>query len=212
MGKQEPQHHFADASKLYFTSDDHFFHKHILEFCERPFANAEEMNEALIENWNNKVPEDGIVFHLGDFAWGPFEKWMEVRKRLNGTIYLILGNHDRRNVKSARQFDELFDYHTYQMRLEVEHRKVYINHFPFLCYDGTYRSKEDYIFQLHGHTHQRIGDKGKDAKRLLYRFPTQYDVGVDNNNYAPVSWYEVDTIIKKQIADAEDNDTNIIRP
>lgn len=51
------------------------------------------MNEKLIENWNNVVPKDGIVFHLGDFAFGGSQLWKEVLSKLNGHIYLILGNH-----------------------------------------------------------------------------------------------------------------------
>lgn len=51
------------------------------------------MNEALVENWNKVVPEDGIVFHLGDFAFGGSSVWNEIIPRLNGQIYLIMGNH-----------------------------------------------------------------------------------------------------------------------
>lgn len=51
------------------------------------------MNEKLIENWNNVVPKDGIVFHLGDFAFGGSQLWNDVLSKLNGHIYLILGNH-----------------------------------------------------------------------------------------------------------------------
>jgi calcineurin-like phosphoesterase family protein len=45
--------------------------------------------------------------------------------------------------------------------------------------------------------HERVGDIGKDAQRLQYRFPYQYDVGVDNNNFYPVSWEEILKIIYK---------------
>lgn len=53
------------------------------------------MNRALITNWNNKVPPDGLVFHLGDFAWGGYPKWREIREQLNGDIILIEGNHKK---------------------------------------------------------------------------------------------------------------------
>ena len=58
------------GENLFFTSDTHFFHEGIIRFCNRPFGSVEEMNETLIRNWNEKVPEDGTVFHLGDFAFG----------------------------------------------------------------------------------------------------------------------------------------------
>ena len=51
------------------------------------------MNRKLIENWNNKVPKDGLVFHLGDFAWGGSDVWKNIREQLNGDIILIKGNH-----------------------------------------------------------------------------------------------------------------------
>ena len=201
MAKQEPQHHFADGSKVYLTSDDHFNHSNILKFCQRPFKSVEEMNEALIANWNNKVPEDGIVFHLGDFAWGPISQWRPIVERLNGKIILIKGNHDIKNIKSQAQFDELFEHSTMQMMIEVEGRKCYLNHYPFLCYAGTYRQDEQLVFQAFGHVHQRKNDTSADSSRLEMLFPTQYDVGVDNNDYTPISWYEFDAIIKKQIVE-----------
>ena len=39
--------------------------------------------------------------------------------------------------------------------------------------------------------------------RLNITFPNQYDVGVDNNNYTPVSWEQVKEIIQKQVDDVE---------
>lgn len=58
-----------DGSKVYFTSDTHFYHSNIIDFCKRPFKNVEDMNETLIENWNRVVGQDDIVFHLGGGAW-----------------------------------------------------------------------------------------------------------------------------------------------
>lgn len=93
---------------------------------------------------------------------------------------------------------QLFDRVENQMMLKIDNKyKVYLNHFPFLCYDGTYRNPEDCTIQLHGHVHERIGGIGKDDQRLQYRFPYQYDVGVDNNNFYPVSWEEILKIIHK---------------
>lgn len=199
MGKQEPQHHFSDGSKVYLTSDHHFNHGNILKFCKRPFNSVEEMNEALIANWNNKIPEDGVVFHLGDFAWGPISQWRPIVERLNGKIILIKGNHDTNQLKSQAQFDELFGYSTMQMLIEVEKRKCYLNHYPFLCYAGTYRPDDQLVYSAFGHVHMHPNDTSADAPRLKMLFPTQYDVGVDNNNYTPISWYEFDAIIKKQL-------------
>lgn len=156
------------------------------------------MNYKLIENWNKKVPVDGLVFHLGDFAWGGYPFWKKIREQLNGRIILIKGNHDEKNMTPTAE-QELFDYVTFQMKVEIEGRKVYLNHVPFLCYGGTYRDPKGLVYQLFGHVHSGPGAKGLDIDRLKMLFQTQYDVGVDNNNYEPVSWTEVNDAIGKQL-------------
>ena len=189
---------FADGSKIFFTSDTHWGHANILGFCNRPFANVEEMNHKLIENWNNKVPTDGLVFHLGDFAWGGYPFWKNIRSQLNGEIILIKGNHDEKNMTPTAA-EELFKFVTPQMKIRVEGRSVYLNHNPFLCYGGTYRDPKGLVYQAFGHVHSGPGAKGLDVDRLSILFPTQYDVGVDNNNYEPISWAEFDEKISRQL-------------
>ena len=85
----------------------------------------------------------------------------------------------------------------YQLHLLIEDRSIYLNHFPFLCYGGTYSDIP--TWQLFGHVHSGPGANGKDIDRLQYLFPTQYDVGVDNNNFTPVSFEQIKTIIDSQI-------------
>ena len=72
----------------------HFGHTNIIRFCKRPWKTVEEMDNALIQNWNSVVGENDIVFHLGDFAFAPNWRWKELLVKLNGRIYLIMGNHD----------------------------------------------------------------------------------------------------------------------
>lgn len=159
------------------------------------------MDEALITNWNSVVSENDLVFHLGDFAFAPNWRWEELLSRLNGKINLILGNHDVDRWPGDKIM-ELFDNVYNQVILKVDNKyKIYLNHYPFLCYEGTYRIPENCTIQLHGHVHQHPGCTGKDVGRLAYRFPYQYDVGVDNNNYTPVSWEEVKSIINNQVVE-----------
>ena len=47
--------------KRYVISDTHFNHSRILEYCQRPFDNVEQMNEVIINNWNKVINEDDIV-------------------------------------------------------------------------------------------------------------------------------------------------------
>lgn len=188
--------------KIWFTSDTHFGHNNILKFCKRPWNTVEEMDEALINNWNTVVRPDDIVFHLGDFAFASNGRWKEIIQHLNGHIYLIVGNHDEIRYPGHQTFD-LFEGVTTQLYLKIDNHHVYLNHYPFLCYGGTYRSPEYCVWQLYGHVHTNSTDRtGKDDERVKLCFPYQYDVGVDNNNYTPVSWDQIQKIINKQIKEA----------
>ena len=182
-----------DGSRLYFTSDTHFNHTNIISYCQRPFKNVDEMNERIIANWNEVVSEDDIIFHLGDFCLGGAAEWTRLLDRLNGKIYLIMGNHDRKNIRQG--FMDRFEHVAMQMHIEVGKQRIYLNHYPFLCFEGGYKN----VWQLFGHVHTRKSNTGIDAGRLQYLYPTQYDVGVDNNNFAPVSFVQVKRIINKQV-------------
>lgn len=188
---------------IFFTSDTHFGHQNILKFCKRPWDTVEEMNEALIANWNAVVKEDDIVFHLGDFAFGGSALWNEVLSKLKGHIHLIIGNHDEHNLRQG--FMNKFESVSYQKKILIEGRQIYLNHYPFLCYGGSYRSPENAVWQLFGHVHSGPNSTGKDTERLVNLFPYQYDVGVDNNNYAPISWEQVKEIIDNQVKSVIEN-------
>ena len=75
-------------SRLFFTADTHFGSMRHLELSKRPFDSVEEMDDAIVDNWNAKVPEDGLVIHQGDFGD------LGVLDRLNGNILLLPGNYD----------------------------------------------------------------------------------------------------------------------
>ena len=183
---------FEKAERLFFTSDTHFGHRNIIKYCQRPFSCIEEMDDALIANWNRVVGKDDIIFHLGDFAMGGSAEWSRLLQKLNGKIYLILGNHDLKTIGAG--FSRLEGV-AMQMLINVKGQIIYLNHYPFLCYGGAYRN----TWQLYGHVHTGPANRGLDAPRLKMMLPTQYDVGVDNNNYIPVSFEQVKRSIRKQI-------------
>lgn len=43
------------GDRIFFTSDTHFNHSSIIRHCNRPFADVEQMNKVLIENWNSVI-------------------------------------------------------------------------------------------------------------------------------------------------------------
>ena len=186
-----------NTEKTFFTSDTHFGHANIIKYCARPFENTEEMDKVLIENWNAKVPKDGIVYHLGDFALGSINYWEKIREQLNGEIILIYGNHDEKYLNNKRMY-KLFKEVTPQKKVWFDKTCIYMNHYPFLCFGGAWKGLHA-PWQLCGHVHSNSRSKeGLDQNRLINCFPTQYDVGVDNNNFTPISFDEVSKIIANQ--------------
>lgn len=164
------------AKNTFFTSDSHWNHSRIIELCKRPF-------------------KDGTVFHLGDFAFGGSSIWNDILDQLNGKIYLILGNHDRKNIRQGY----IDRFAAVSPQIQIEKRSIYLNHYPFLRYGGSYRNDADAVWQLFGHVHSGPTSSGLDCDRLVHLFPYQYDVGVDNNSYTPISWEEVKKKIQHQI-------------
>ena len=186
-----------DAEKMFFTSDTHFCHENIIKYCRRPFKDIEENDEELIKRWNDKVPKDGIVFHLGDVAFGNTNRVDEILKRLNGKIYLVIGNHDWRRIVNNHKWR--FELMTQQINMKIGKRHIILNHYPMLCFSGAWRG-EDATYQLFGHVHTSLyTDEGLDHQRLKMLFTSQYDVDVYNSNFTPVSWKEVDQIINNQM-------------
>lgn len=192
----------TDNCKVFFTSDTHFWHANIIKYCNRPFKSIEDMNESLISAWNRCVRPTDIVFHLGDFAFCSSEKLKDIISRLNGTIYLTMGNHDFKMFKheSAKK---MFADVEQQYYIEVDGQKILLNHFPMLCFGGSHRTTNQ-VWQLFGHVHSGPYNlipediTKSDLPRLEFLQDTQYDVGVDNNNFAPISFDTVKEIMKLQ--------------
>lgn len=196
---------FEDGAGIWFTSDTHYMHSNIIGYTNRPFSDVDEMDATLVANWNRVVGKDDLVFHLGDFCFGTPGDWRSIRERLNGRIILILGNHDMKMYgKKPELFRDLFDYTSPQMMIKVENRRVILNHCPMLCYSGAFKTAPKATWQLFGHVHSGpLNDKGLDIPRLNYCFPYQYDVGVDNNDFTPVSWKKICDRIDEQWAEQD---------
>ena len=186
-----------EVGKLLFTSDLHFWHTNIIKYCNRPFETVEEMNQALIDNWNSVVKPDDHVYNLGDFCFGNVEKWNSVLAPgvLNGHIHLILGNHDPERVFREGTLIERFDSIDYQKILIIEGWTVFLNHFPFASFSNNIDHK---VMELFGHIHSGPGDVGNVLPPDYKLQWNQYDVGVDNNNYTPIPWRTAINKIKEK--------------
>ena len=82
------------AKRSFVISDTHLGHYNIIGYCDRPFETLEEMNETLIQNWNDAIKNNDTVYFLGDLAFGKAhttDYWLD---QLNGNILCFRGNHD----------------------------------------------------------------------------------------------------------------------
>lgn len=165
-----------------FTADHHFFHQNVIKHCNRPFQTAEEMNEHLIAGWNAKVAPDDVVIHVGDMYWGSDVAAKKVlRKRLNGYIKLIPGNHDRpQQMLADGLIDEILPLiHNENVVAKDGQKHVFVLcHYPMQEWDRYFRGS----FHLHGHCHGNMPTPD---------FMRRMDVGVDCHGFAPVTVDEV---------------------
>ena len=80
------------APNIFFTADLHLGHSNIIKYCNQPFQTVEEMNEKLIQNWNDTVSDKDDIYVVGDFAFMGIKHMEEFLKRLKGRKYLLRGN------------------------------------------------------------------------------------------------------------------------
>jgi calcineurin-like phosphoesterase family protein len=166
-------------SKIFFTSDYHLGHANIIKYCNRPFTNIESMNETIIRNHNNRVKPEDIVFHDGDFCFkntkggkegeGSLLRSEDWRKRLNGNIIFIQGNHDNHNSLHTPIRHILLEYGGYSI---------------FLVHNPEHYNK-DYDLNFVGHVHEKWKFRKDNFNKILI------NVGVDVWKFMPVTFEEI---------------------
>lgn len=173
-------------NQVFFTSDLHFWHKNVIEFCNRPWPNVEAMNHGLIDNWNSVVGDNDAVFICGDLFFCGKTKAKEIVAQLKGIKYWILGNHCWGKIPERRAEEFGFEFMGPSYELKLHGTKVLLSHFPYLG-DHTaeqrfteHRLKDEGDWLLHGHVHGEWKIRGK-----------QINVGVDVWDYKPVSVSEI---------------------
>lgn len=167
---------------IYFSSDTHYFHKNVIQYCQRPFENVDVMNDLLIENWNDIVKNDDTVYFLGDLSFGSRDETKNILHELNGTKHLILGNHDEKFSKAwwlSAGFTTVHDYRNICLDHEVMFTMC---HYPYNSYGNPHFAKPDAKSYpgLCGHVHERWKVK-----------ENTINVGVDVWNYTPVSEHQI---------------------
>ena len=172
----------------WFTSDTHFGHTNIIKYCNRPFADAGEMDRSIIESWNKLVAKDDEVYHMGDFAFATPDRIKHILENLNGSKRLIVGNHDR---QANRMFEYGFSYVTPNLRgLELkDHTLANLSHYPYRGTDDPHHKtkfdnknlEDDGRLLICGHVHTAWKTiPGKFKNHMI-------NVGMDQWDYKPVS-------------------------
>ncbi len=175
------------TQRLFITADTHFGHVEAIERFDRPFADVDAMDDALVKGINDVVGPDDLLYHLGDFVGpqpggGSRSRHAEsIRERIAcRKIVLVRGNQDPRG---KREFDRLFHSSHEILSLkgwndadrEGPHRVV-------MCHYGlrVWQGRPGGSLHLYGHTHGTLPEAGRST-----------DVGVDCWRYRPQPLGEV---------------------
>lgn len=174
---------------IYFTSDLHLGHEAVIKYQNRPFANIEEMNRTLINNYNAVVKNNDTCYILGDICHHiNLSMANEVISKLNGHKILIIGNHDQ--IYDAKLFDEVYRYFT----TSINDKYFVMFHYPIL----SWQKANSGFIHIHGHIHSNGEYNSKNREQHILR----YDVGVDSNLYYPVSVYQILDFFGEEILDS----------
>ena len=171
---------------VFLVSDTHFGHAGVCRFTEadgvtkiRPWTDPDEMDEAMVQRWNDVVRPNDKVYHLGDVVIN--RKSLKTMARLNGDKVLIRGNHDIfRDDEYREYFRELRAYHVLNGMI-LSHIPV---HEASLGRFGT---------NIHGHLHTGRVKKarGVDARTGAVLYSDENDVRyhcvcVEQTDFAPI--------------------------
>ena len=172
----------------FFSGDHHFGHTRIIEHCNRPFSDLEEMTDVLIDNHNERVRHKDTVFLVGDMGYRLPPRYLaQYLSRMRGKKKLLAGNHDRKIIKKARnkglfrtmirsgELQLLGDLHEYFVTLPSERLRIVLCHYPI----HSWNARTHGAWHIHGHSHGKIP-----------KLPRRVDCGVDVWNYYPVSLEE----------------------
>lgn len=181
--------------QIWVASDHHFYHKNIIRFCDRPFATVEEMNAEMIKRHNEVVGHNDDVYFLGDIAFCDEARLIDILLQMNGTKYLVLGNHDNvirksKNPKLLTQFEWIKDYFELKIPNQTAIGPIVLCHYPLHSWNRMHHG----ALHFYGHTHGSVPTLMSGRGR---------DIGMDTNDCRPWNVRElVSEMLKCPIVDA----------
>lgn len=172
----------------WFTADTHFGHSNIIQYSNRPYTGAKDMDEQLIQSWNACVGPEDEVYHLGDVGLCDPVYMRKILNRLHGKIYLIRGNHEKAAMACTDRFEWVKDYHELVIEDKTaarERRLIVLMHYAMRVWNASHHGS----WHLYGHSHGSLPD---DPNALAF------DVGVDCHGFKPLSLHEVSQIMSRK--------------
>lgn len=170
----------------YYIADLHFYHQNLLTKMDcRNFISVEEMNDYMIDCWNEKVKKNDEVIILGDLSYGNGYQTNEILQQLNGKLYLIKGNHDDRFLKDKNFDSSRFLWIKDYAELNDNNRKIILCHYPICFYNGQYRLDKDRnakTYMLYGHVHNSRDQQLLDIFNDITR---NYQISPDDTKTIP---------------------------
>lgn len=158
----------STTRKIFLTTDSHFGHTKIKDYCDRP----DNYEELIIKHWKHLIREQDIVYHLGDVIFGNKEQLIEVLKDLPGIKVLIKGNHDRHS--DNWYIDSGFTIVCKTIRIS----NIILSHLPVSMKDRN-------LINIHGHLHNNPRKKwNKRYEKILTK--NHYLFSIENTNYKPI--------------------------
>lgn len=185
-----------------YISDCHFGHKNIISYDNRPFTSVQEMDDGMVSLWNEVVKKDDTVYVLGDFCWSQaYEDWVTLLAKLNGSIFIIKGNHDRSSIlKELYKKGHIVGW-SQQEIVKDGQDKVILNHSPMPFFINEHH---DNWAHLYGHVHisydwNMMLDLQRRITDLYMRKIRFYNVGcmMPYIKYAPRTLHEIETEFAK---------------
>jgi calcineurin-like phosphoesterase family protein len=163
----------------HFTADQHWGHEAVIAMCKRPFATVEEMDQAMIANWNAVVAKNDNVWVVGDFAYRTdVKRKRAIFSQLYGSKHLVPGNHDDNDTLSLPWAS------IGQIRqIVVDGQKIVLCHYGMRTWPGSRRG----AIHLYGHSHGTLPGNHQSL-----------DVGVDCWDFRPVSLPQIREVLERE--------------
>lgn len=211
---------------IFTSADSHFGHKNILRYCHRPFLSIEEHDNTIIDNINNVVGPNDVLYHLGDFSFRGGSP-SQYRSRINcRNIFLIRGNHDpyQKNGEPDPELCSLFskvcDIHKASFVMKFGRQKVIMCHYAMRTWNSSHHGS----WHLYGHSHYSLPDIGNKSMDVGIDAVAGRATGMtfdeisaasawkmlDPQNYRPLSLDEISSFMENR--GTESDDTRHHRP